>query len=74
RVLMPAYNSVPDRTASPFFHMPATAHFPAARLLSATLPNDVPALLVDTPPDRVGLHHRLPNSSGYLTNIVRHPY
>lgn len=49
RVLMPAYSGVPAQTADSVAHWPATARLPAARLLSARLPNGPPAFLVDSP-------------------------
>jgi starch synthase len=49
RVLMPAYSGVPAQGAESIAHWPATARFPAARLLSTRLPNGPPALLVDCP-------------------------
>ncbi len=49
RVMTPAYQSAPTSEAREAGQFPATAHFPAARLLAAPLPNDVPALLLDCP-------------------------
>jgi starch synthase len=49
RVLMPAYSGVPVHEAESVAHWSATAHFPAARLLTARLPNGPPAFLVECP-------------------------
>ncbi len=51
RVLLPAYPSVlaAAEHRSPFFEVPATAHFPACTLHQAPLPSGVPAWLVNCP-------------------------
>jgi starch synthase len=56
RLLLPAYRSVPTDGARTIEAFAATAHFPPARLLSASLPNGVPALLLECPQlyDRAG--------------------
>jgi len=51
RVLLPAYPSVlaAAEHRSPFFEVPATAHFPACTLHQAPLPSGVPAWLLHCP-------------------------
>jgi starch synthase len=51
RVLLPAYPSVlaAAEHRSPFFEVPATAHFPACTLHQAPLPSGVPAWLLNCP-------------------------
>jgi starch synthase len=49
RIMTPAYPSVPVHNAPEFAQIPATARFPPARLLASTLPNGVPALVLDCP-------------------------
>jgi len=49
RVMLPVYPSVPTHDALQVGQFVPTARFPPARLLTATLPNGVPALLLDCP-------------------------
>ena len=50
RVLMPLYPSVPKGDFPELLQIAASARLPAARVVSAELPNGVPALLVECPP------------------------
>ncbi|QJR11032.1 Glycogen synthase 1 [Usitatibacter rugosus] len=49
RVLVPAYSSTPPAPAAPIAVMPPSAGLPGASLAEATLPNGVPALLLQSP-------------------------
>ncbi len=49
RVLLPAYGSMTQHATGDYVEIAARNRFPSARVLSATLPNGVPALLIDCP-------------------------